>query len=90
MSKVIIEGSVGIFPESLYTRIGAEETNIRLRPVGFIVTLILLSAPLAADSQQPGKVHRLGVLGNSPTAQARLFEAFRRGLRDLGWKRYRS
>jgi len=56
-----------------------------MRIFSLILILGVLGAPLAAQAQPPGKVPRLGALGNSPTAQAGLFEAFRRGLRDLGW-----
>ncbi len=50
------------------------------------LTLALLAAPLAADAQQAGKVHRIGYLsGSSSTAQRDLIEAFRQGLRELGW-----
>ena len=50
----------------------------------FIGTLAggLLAAPLAAEGQQAGKVGRVGILGNENSAP---WEAFRRGLRDLGY-----
>jgi hypothetical protein len=62
-----------------------------LRTVGYIVTLILsvLALPLAAEAQQLTKVPRIGVLSVSPSAvEASLYhlEAFRQGLRDLGYK----
>src|SRR5262245_14263240 len=43
--------------------------------------------PLAAEAQQAGKVYRIGILGESASdpAEVRLWEAFRLGLRDLGW-----
>ena len=46
----------------------------------------LLAAPLAAEAQPAGKVHRIGYLssGSSSTAAA-FIEAFRQGLRELGW-----
>ncbi len=43
-----------------------------------------LAAPLAAEAQQAGKVHRIGYLSGS-SATAHLIEAFRQGLRELGW-----
>jgi len=57
---------------------------------GGIVTLILslLATPLAADAQRAGKVPRIGVLSaNSQASEASLsqLEAFRQGLRDLGY-----
>ena len=41
--------------------------------------------PLAARAQQAGKVYRIGSLGDSPAAFAEPIEAFRQGLRDLGY-----
>jgi putative ABC transport system substrate-binding protein len=41
-----------------------------------------LAAPLAAKAQQAGQVWRVGILGNENSAP---WEAFRRGLRDLGY-----
>jgi putative ABC transport system substrate-binding protein len=46
----------------------------------------LLAAPLAAEAQQAAKMARIGYLSPNPaTANTRLFEAFRQGLRDLGY-----
>ena len=47
----------------------------------------LLAAPLAAHAQQAGKVWRVGVLspGLSPADSSARFEAFRLGLRELGY-----
>ena len=45
----------------------------------------LLAAPLAAEAQQAGKVHRIGFLWDSPAVWPHALEAFRRGLRDRGW-----
>jgi hypothetical protein len=47
----------------------------------------LALAPLAGEAQQPGKVYRIGVLTNkaSDPAEARLWQAFRSGLRERGW-----
>lgn len=57
--------------------------------VGCIVTLALslLVAPLAADAQQATKVHRVGRLngGSPPSSPDPSLEAFRQGLRDLGY-----
>ncbi len=53
----------------------------------FIGTLAggLLAAPLAAESQQATKSPRIGYLTPSLTANPSLREAFRQGLRDLGY-----
>jgi len=46
----------------------------------------LVAAPLAAGAQQPARVARIGFLSpNAASANPRLFEAFRQGLRDLGY-----
>jgi putative tryptophan/tyrosine transport system substrate-binding protein len=46
----------------------------------------LLAAPRAAEAQQ-GKVYRVGILGESASdpAEVRAWQAFRLGLRELGW-----
>ena len=61
---------------------------MKRRTVGLIVVLALglLAAPLAAGAQQPKKVPRIGVLWPySPTIASPLADAFRQGLRDLGY-----
>jgi len=45
----------------------------------------LLAAPLAAEAQQAAKVARIGYLSTNPTVTPHLREAFRQGLRDLGY-----
>ncbi len=54
-----------------------------------LVTLALgfLGAPHAADAQQATKVHRIGVLSpaSPPSGPAPSLEAFRQGLRELGY-----
>lgn len=53
--------------------------------VGAVAGTFLI-APLAIEAQQAGKVPRIGYLNpNAATANPRLFEAFRQGLRDLGY-----
>src|SRR6266545_2954446 len=58
------------------------------RTVGCIVTLTLslLTAPLATTAQQATTVHRIGrLLSGSSSSDRHLVEAFRQGLRDLGY-----
>jgi len=51
-----------------------------------VLALNLLAAPLAAEEQQPKKVPRIGLLGGgSAAAIASRIDAFRQGLRDLGY-----
>lgn len=56
--------------------------------IGCIVTLILnlLATPLATEAQPVGKGPRIGFIGNrDPQSQTLALDAFRQGLRDLGW-----
>lgn len=56
-----------------------------------IATRALLAMPLPALAQQPGKVYRIGVLGGGTAAQsATRIDAFRQGLRELGWVNERA
>ena len=48
-----------------------------------MLTLVLLTAPLAAHAQPPAKMPRIGYL--ALRALAAEDEAFKQGLRDLGW-----
>jgi len=59
---------------------------MKFRTVGVIVTfaLSLFWVPLAAQVQRPGKIPRIGVL-TALSATDPLIEAFRQGLRDLGY-----
>ncbi len=51
-----------------------------------VLTLGLLAAPLAAEAQQAAKVPRIGYLSiNLAASPPQLHEAFRQGLRDLGY-----
>jgi hypothetical protein len=52
-----------------------------------ILTLSLLAAPLVTDAQPAGKVSRIGLLTSGPDSPASILslEAFRAGLRDLGY-----
>src|SRR5437870_9635405 len=47
----------------------------------------LLAAPLAAEGQQAAKMYRVGIFGEkaSDSSEARLWQAFRLRLRELGW-----
>ena len=50
------------------------------------LALSLLATPLAAGAQQVGKPYRIGILsGGSPDKNSPHIEAFRQGLRDVGW-----
>ena len=51
-----------------------------------VALLSLLAVPLGADAQPTAKVYRLGFLASgTSTASAGMVEAFRDGMRELGW-----
>src|SRR5438552_16450770 len=61
---------------------------MKVTALGLIVslTLLLLAGPLAADGQQAARVYRVGVLLSGPvSALAASVQAFREGLRELGY-----
>ena len=53
----------------------------------FISTLAssVVATPLAAEAQQAAKVARIGYLASSLAGNPQMPEAFRQGLRDLGY-----
>jgi ABC-type uncharacterized transport system substrate-binding protein len=53
----------------------------------FIASVVgaVLAAPLTAGAQQGGKVYRVGFLWDSPAVFPDAIDAFRQGLRDLGY-----
>jgi putative ABC transport system substrate-binding protein len=54
--------------------------------ISLVVGLVLATTPLAAEAQPAGKVPRIGWLApSSAPAAAHVIEAFRQGLRDLGY-----
>jgi putative ABC transport system substrate-binding protein len=58
---------------------------------GFVTGLAAaLTAPLGAEAQQANKVPRIGFLALNQTPNPHLHEAFRQGLRDLGYVEGRS
>ena len=61
---------------------------MKIRQAGLIVALAvgIVAAPLAAEAQQAGRTVTIGYLGNSsPSLESNLLEAFREGLRQLGY-----
>ena len=65
-------------------------TGVPVRRIGLVLTLSLAFAPFAAEAQQAAKVARLGFLALNPAASPHLHEAFRQGLRDLGYVEARN
>ena len=60
--------------------------------LAFTITLLLggLFSPVAAEAQQAAKVARIGYLSADLAASPHLPEAFRQGLRDLGYVQGRN
>jgi len=59
---------------------------MRLIGLAVVLGLSLILAPRAVETQQPAKIPRIGVLsGGTPTTYAPRHEAFRQGLRELGY-----
>ena len=56
-----------------------------VRLAALAIALGLLAAPLAAEAQQTAKIARIGYLVASLAGNPQLPEAFRQGLRDLGY-----
>ncbi len=59
------------------------KTNVKLQIGAITLALGILGAVLASDAQQPTKVPRIGVLW--PVSDDPVLEAFRQGLRGLGY-----
>ena len=58
------------------------------RTIGLLVTLTLaiLAAPLVAEVQPPGPMHRIGALSSQATpGRGPFVEAFLKGMRALGY-----
>ena len=58
---------------------------MRLIGLAVILAVSLNLAPLASKAQQTAKIAQLGYLGTDRAAMPHLHEAFRQGLRDLGY-----
>jgi putative ABC transport system substrate-binding protein len=63
-----------------------QHSNIPSARMFWLLCAMLFALSLPAAAQQPGKVPRIGFLGNSTAAlEANLIAPFREGLRDLGY-----
>jgi putative ABC transport system substrate-binding protein len=57
-----------------------------MKAIAFTVLLALsFTATLAVEAQQPAKIPRIGVLSPAPPGPRAVLDAFRQGLRDLGY-----
>ena len=58
---------------------------MRLIGLAVVLTLSVILVPLVVEAQQAAKIAQLGYLGTDRAASPHLREAFRQGLRDLGY-----
>jgi len=66
--------------------VSGEDVAVARLSVIVLVAVSVLFSPVSAGAQQPARVYRIGFLGaTSPSAYASQVEAFRGGLRDLGY-----
>jgi putative ABC transport system substrate-binding protein len=56
----------------------------------WLLTTILLTTASLADAQQPKQIPRIGILTGASVSTTPMFEAFRRGLKDLGYEEGRN
>jgi putative ABC transport system substrate-binding protein len=63
---------------------GGSAVTAAVTTLSLVVALTVLGKPLASLAQPTDKVYRIGVLSGASAGSAPL-EAFRQGLRDLGW-----
>ncbi len=62
------------------------EPSMERRTFMALVAASVLAAPLAAEALQPGKVYRIGwLVSSSVSPSAHFIDAFRQGMRELGW-----
>src|SRR5262245_63894525 len=67
-------------------RHSAMENSKRSSVFGLALFAMLFALCVTAEAQQPGKIPRIGFLGNSTAAlEENLVEPFRQGLHDLGY-----
>jgi putative ABC transport system substrate-binding protein len=57
---------------------------MRLIGLAVVLSASLILMPIGAETQQAGKVYRIGYLGTT-TSAPHTWDAFLRGLRELGW-----
>jgi putative ABC transport system substrate-binding protein len=75
------------FPFDISAFVTIQETILRLRTIGLIVTLALglLAGSLPAEAQKAEKVHRIGLLISASNVIPLFTDAFRQGMRELGY-----
>jgi len=66
-------------------RIGREDTALKRLAIALIVGVAVCVVPLTSGAQSPRRVPRIGYLATEPDSPFGGIEAFRHGLRDLGY-----
>src|SRR6266550_2605607 len=61
------------------------KTHMNKRIIRLALGTLLFVVCFSVQAQQPGKIPRIGLLGNSAFTNPARNEAFRQGLRDLGY-----
>jgi putative ABC transport system substrate-binding protein len=61
------------------------DTALKRRAIALIVSVAVCVAPLTSGAQSPRKVPRIGYLATEPKSPFGGIEAFRQGLRELGY-----
>jgi ABC-type uncharacterized transport system substrate-binding protein len=73
---------------TVMTTAGRRAVAATVTKLSLMLAVFILTASLAAEAQPTGKIYRIGYLAagwGSGTAYLRPLEAFRQGLRELGW-----
>jgi putative tryptophan/tyrosine transport system substrate-binding protein len=63
---------------------------IKLKGPFWLLATILLTTTYSSEAQQPKQIPRIGILTGASVSTTPLFEAFRRGLKDLGYEEGRN
>ena len=63
---------------------------IKLKVPFWLLATILLTTTYSSEAQQPKQIPRIGILTGASVSATPLFEAFRRGLKDLGYEEGRN
>ena len=79
--------SIFVILSAALSVLGLSRTIVRFRVFGiiFFLALGILSAPIASDAQQPADPRRIGVLLGLFSQESQEAQAFRQGLRDVGY-----
>ncbi len=63
---------------------------MRINVMRLTLCAVLFALCIPAQAQQPKQIPRIGILTGASVSATPLFEAFRRGLKDLGYEEGRN